>query len=559
MPNPLKKTFDFLSTTENSAAIDLLLYGLDIPQEAVRVECLNALLRRRSSRAMIDIVRRFDRFSPDMLAILERASHQLGAATRQALLNGDPPLRANALQLIRQTRDAQQIPTLLSLLESTEMRWKVESLRVLRDLINTLYAALHDAPDDLAAAGIETRSVVGLPAFRDLPKLRLQTLEALEKSCEKFVTHQCEEVVEWLIALGGHQDLATRRVFNNHHSTAASLIPKILETSLHPGVMQAIIGVAQENYPHQAAFRAISHRRDPEFAAHFLRHWPRRLTVFQQKNYRQIQSVAWLEPEAHVIDLLPPGLHPALIQFLLASGLPQSIRFNVLEWMVRYGSPEGRLAATSVLCDLEDNQIQDVILDGLVSEEPDVQAWATSQLRVREIPHCFELLIERLDSPHAEVQQAARQELGDFNVQRVLEMVPLLEPARRIAVGQLLLKIDPDAIQKLIQEMSHAVRRKRIQAARAALGMNLQADVIDGLDDMLHDTDALVRRTAAEVLGYVPSRRAIELLNSCQDDRSPRVREAVLRALDQLRAEFQHPTTGSEGLIESGAFHEFKS
>src|SRR5262249_15809455 len=148
-----------------------------------------------------------------------------------------------------------------------------------------------------------------------------------------------------------------------------------------------------------AALAALEQRTDPEFICHLLRHWPHKLTTFQQKNYRELRAVAWCGPDEGHLDLLPAAFHRTLVAFLMATGLPQAQKLAALEWMVRYGSPAGRLAATDVLVDLNDDKVQDVVLDSLASEEPDVQAWATSQLRAWEIPNAMELLIARLDSP----------------------------------------------------------------------------------------------------------------------------------------------------------------
>src|SRR5205085_2018030 len=125
-------------------------------------------------------------------------------------------------------------------------------------------------------------------------------------------------------------------------------------------------------YPFSAVFAAFERRSDPEFICHLLRNWPRKLTPFQQKNFKEIHSVAWLNPESLVVDFIPDALHCALIAFLMATGLPQPEKLAVLEWMVRFGSPAGRHAATDVLVEIEDDKVQEVVLESLESLEPEI-------------------------------------------------------------------------------------------------------------------------------------------------------------------------------------------
>jgi HEAT repeat protein len=236
------------------------------------------------------------------------------------------------------------------------------------------------------------------------------------------------------------------------------------------------------------------------------------------------------------LDLIPAALHRMAVAFLMTTGLSQPQKMDVLEWMVKFGSPEGRLAATEVLKELDEANVQDVVRDGLDSKEPEVQAWATGQLRAWSIPNAMELLVERIDSPVPEVRQAARGELAGFDVRRLLEIFDQLDSRMRTIAGNLVQKIDPEALPKLKGEMLTAIRSKRIRAARAALTMNLHRDVADALLEMARDSDTMVRRTAAEVLGKVHSREALDMLRELTRDSSPRVRETAAAALDEVKA-----------------------
>lgn len=537
MSNPLQKTLDFLSTSSSPHAVDVLTYGLRVPDEQVRVGSLAALLKRHSTRGNIEIIRNLEHLTPEMRAVLDRQSGVMAQALRQALLHGDVDLRTNALEMVRWFEDYVQLPALLNLLEEQDNPLHDDVTRVIRELVNHLYEHLHFGKEPGPDAG---EGLMPAPTFlRDATKIRHQSVASLESSCHRYEAHRSVDVVEGLLILGGADHFLVKKVLHDASEDCREALRQVLVTSTHPGVMSLVVDSLALNYPAALALEAFGERTDPEFISFLLRTWPRKLTPFQQKNFKEVKRIAWLAPEHLQLELVPPALQKTLIAFLLSIGVPEDQRLTILEWMVMHGTPEGRLAATDVLVDLEDNKVKEVIVESLDSDEADIQAWATSQLRVRDVPHAFELLVKRLDSPMPEVREAARAELGDFDVHRVLEMYDHLEPRLCLAVGKLIQKIDPQAVEKLQQEMSVAIRRRRIRAARAALAMGLQQQVLIALLTMAQDSDTLVRRTALEVLGSIPTRQVASVLNEHLNDSSPRVREAAARSLQQVHAGMQ--------------------
>lgn len=525
----LKKTFDVLAATANPAAVDLLIVALGMADEGIRTQSLTSLLKKPAARGHLEVIRRLPELTGDMRALLEKHAGPMGRAVRQALTQNDAELRGNALEIARWLQDVSQIPLLVHLLEDSGIQERGMTGAVLLDLVNRLYEQMRRSP----VAG-ETQ------------RLREQSLAALEIACVRFDAHQAVEIVEGAIILCGADGPLLRKIFHETSQLCRDCAAETLFRSIHPGVMSVIVDSMAQNFPMREVIAAFEGRDDPEFIAHLLSSWPHKLTANQQKNFREISTILWLDAERLCLETISPGLHRQLIAFLLHTGVPLDRKLDVLEWMVRFGSPEGRQAATDVLVDLEDNdhKVTEVILEGLESDAPDVQAWATHQLRSRHVPDAFRLLIERLDSPLPEVRAAAQAELGDFNILRVLEMYEQLDRTMCEAIGRLVLKIDPQTPIRLRHEMLHAIRRKRIRAARGALALRLHHDVADALHEMTLDSDNLVRRTAAEVLGQVGTPAAMARLRELLRDVSPRVREvsaAALRDLEHLTTEVDGP------------------
>ena len=67
--------------------------------------------------------------------------------------------------------------------------------------------------------------------------------------------------------------------------------------------------------------------------------------------------------------------------FISTTGLPNEQKSGVEEWLIRHGTQEGRLATASVLGSLDSGTVQDIVTSSLYSDNEEIQAWATGQLR----------------------------------------------------------------------------------------------------------------------------------------------------------------------------------
>ena len=530
----LATTFDLLTNSRNPFAETVLIHALEVPEEKVQAAAVSALLGRRSVRGCVEIVRRLHDFSANIRGQLSGQVVPLSRVWRDCLVSTNDVLRDNALELIQVTCDYTAIGVLVELLDRVEPAGQKGIGETISVLADRLFEQLHAGH----GSGNVRNHTPGAPIamLRDGQRIRHLMLEQLEKAVGTFSLHHRSEVVEALLILGGAGSSHVRRLIFDDNDAVRLAAIDILRTSERPGLLATIADSLGQNYPHPAVMSVIAHRSDATLARYLLSNWPRTLTPFQQKNLRDITHAAWLEPDALSANELPEELQGTLVSFVVASGLDDEKKLGILEWLVKFGSPEGRLAATDVLSELESEKVQEVVLDSLSAPEPEVQAWATLQLRHWSIPNAMELLVKRLDSPIAEVRTAARAELGDFNLGRVLELFDHLDPRIYDSVSMLLRKIDPEVIPKLKQELLHSIGRRRMRAARAALALNMHTEVEDALQLMAGDADSLVRRTAAESLGAIPTLGAKAVLTLLARDPSPRVREVAVAALNRRAA-----------------------
>ena len=531
LPAPLATTFNALMSSGNKCATAVLVAALEVPDDRIRLSAVSALMKRDNSRGKVDLIRKLESLTPEMRSLLATKSRDMDNALRQCLLHGNTGLKRNALDLVRETTNYEQLPTLLQMLVKERSESYDLAAQTLSDLVNSLYDRLN--------VSRETATVDSAP---DVQESYGQALAHLAKACDEVSElPEPEVVVEAVLALGDVDGNAVDYVCHRTSSECRALAGQLLLTSRHPGVMQLICGFMSKRYPHPNALKAFSQREDLEFVCHIMRWFPDKLTKHEKANFRQIESICWLEPPATLLELLPPGLQSSLVAFISSTGISLDRKLAIQESVVRDGTPEGRLAASAVLESMGDQEVEDLLFESLDAEDVDIQAWATSQLRSQNVSSAFSLLVQRLESPLPAVREAATNGLSDFNLECMLGQFDHFDSATCRRAADLLKKTDPDCIAKLRRELSTPDCRKRIRAAKAAQSMGLATAVTPGLLEMLKDHHAHVRRAAVEALGSTESGETANALQIAMNDPNTQVREAAIASLRRIK---QHQETG---------------
>lgn len=542
VPHPLDVTFGFLATATDEAADLLLRAALDLP--AVRGRAALALLKRGSTAGLLEIVRRVAQFEAAELQALRQHGGAIARVVRPLLDGRDAADRQLAREATGRLELYPLLAQVIDLLARGDAPDSSELMTLATRLCHHLYGLLN--PHDGPTAAVQPAAGQTDAHLADAEQLRRQAVAALARGCLALEAHRAEPLAECLLMLGRPADAPIRQVFQEAGPPLARCLERTLLDSRHPGVMRFVTDALTENYAPRAAFEAFARRADARFAAQVLQSWPAVLTPIHAENLRAVHEAAWLNPGGPALAELPEALQPRLAGVVGALGLNDDQRLAVLEWMVRHGGDAARLAACDLLSVLESQKVQDVVLESLEAREAAVQAWATAQLRSLEVPKAMELLLERLGSPVPEVREAARAELGDFRMARVLEIFGQVPPRSYAAVARLVRTIDPCAAETLRHELTSSTPRRAVRAARVAQALGFHTDVAEALVALSRADESVVRRSVVEVLAEVADDAALAALIERLRDPSPRVRQAAAEAVRRWhrRHAADEPLTG---------------
>lgn len=544
-PGAIAATLSILIDADSPRADELLALALDIPRAGLQQAVAEALLNRNSAHGRMLVFEKLPQLPAAVSQLIHRSGTQLNTTFRQMLLQGSPESRALGLRTVRATRLYSQMGHVLQVLRRPDFECMEDAAETIRSLVNDLYDRWQHEERVPSERHPQT------DVHRQFVLMELQrVIDDWKKLTDP------ELVIESVLALSEPQHAVVKQILWHGAEPCRDLAAQLLMDSRHPGVLRLIAESLNDQYPHPKIFTAIRTRHDPEFLSALLLGITRRRSARVQQHLHQVHQLDWLVAPYDVLKAVPPDLQPALMAFINATRLSRELKSGVQEWLLRYGTSEGKAAATSGLTLLDTALVQEVVLESLESEDDAVQAWATSQLREFALPQAFSRLVERLDNASPLVQEAARQELGDFSVTRVLSMADSLAPEDARRAGILLMKVDLEAPAKLRRELSHPAQRKRLDAARRTAHLGLQTQFQSAYLALAADSDPLIRRTAATVLSTIPSIEAFRQLTQMQQDAHPRVRETAREALERWKRQPEGHAAEPVDMLSAGGSAE---
>ena len=549
MSTAVERTADLLARSRDEAAADILREALDRTDDAFGVEAALAIGRHGSMRMKNDVIRRVGSLSARQKDALRHKATAFADATAHGLRSPERSERLQAIEWIATVGDFERFPMLIELLvgrvrrseggeavedESASTAGGEEVSAIVlacEELVERMFD-LFDGRDALEEVG---------ERIRNADELRKVMAAALSEACLQLGTVPCpDQILQWTLILIDAESVALQKLANRLDEIDRSRLMRALLTGTHPGVMRLAWDLLRRGYPLPIVFDLWRQRQDPEFVCHLLDSQPTVPTTLQIQNLAQIDFVPWLADDPDEIEVrlraIPPALLPNVVSLLELIALPNRQKKSVLRWLLANGDGPTRQRASAMFDLLGKQESHQIIADSLQHEDVGVQAWATGQLRPQDVPGAMRLLIERLDSPEEEIREAAREELSDFDFARMMRLIETDPDQVTPAMGRLILKVDPDTLDTARTELAHAIRGRRIRAVQAVVALEMAAELVDAIAALLDDSDMLVRRTAVEALGTVPTRASLIALDRACRDSSVRVRDAATEAMHAMRS-----------------------
>ncbi len=528
----LQETFQFLTKTENEAAVDVLAAGLDCPLKAIRDRSLQTLLTRSSPRGHQEIFRRLAKLDKRCRSIIRERPERLMRAAGAALKSMDGATCAAALEGIVSFRLYDTIPALVARLNQKDVPNRDLISGTILKLTERFYAELSDP---------KKRS-----KRNDLENVRRRITSALEVAVARFDTHRRREPLEAFLLVAKQQNVTLRRFLREPRARSREALVDVMSNSTRGGVIRLLLGFLEDPRLPHAVKSVLATRTDLKFVENLLQKTGPRPSGSVAKTLARIDSIAWASPKHPVFQELDGAGQFNAVQLLTATSMDRGELFEVLRFLLVEGKPGGRRGAAQRLAEFEGAEADALAVQALDDEDPGVRAYLIRQIRSRQIPGAMSLLIRLVGSPQEEVREALREAMPEFTYRQFVTNFETMPEELLPTAGHLVRKIDTDVRPRLIEDLESRSRLRRRRAVLAAGAMGLVGELEQSVIERLSDEDHMVRVAAASVLAECETMPSWEALRDALFDRSVAVQEAAEQSLRQIIQSLQVPIEEEE-------------
>jgi hypothetical protein len=397
-------------------------------------------------------------------------------------------------------------------------------------VVEAMLAMTHELQRELAEHTVATEGGHHDPAFT-----RHHLLATLERSLARFATHQRTEIIEAFLLLAPLDNSTLLRILRDPRHACHAHVVSALATSNDAGVVQRLVELLRDTDAPDAVLRAISGRTDAAFVQFLLHELKHPVPVRVLHNMKRMRRVAWLEANHDRILETDGGAQTVAVDLATASAMERDLVFQFLALMLKDGLSEGRRAACQALAAFQGPEADELISGAVRDPDAGVQAAALRQLRARKLPDALKQLVARLDSTSAEVRDAVRSSLAEFNFIRYRAMFDLLDEEAQRTTGVLVYKVDGSACDRLIDELTSPSVTSRIRGIEMAAAMQATQDVVDLLIELSGHENVAVREEAVTALGHCHGTGVVEALEESTRDANRSVAEAAVHSRNRLQ------------------------
>ena len=518
MTAALDKTFEILTTSRNEASLPVLLSALDNASGNIYDSALKGLVTRRNKAGHAAVISRWHLLSEEQRGIVSNGRGRMSSALRNAILSEEEQLFQNACEMMVEFREFDLISALITLAEDKSHQHADQATHLVYQMVCQLGDMIHGKRDPNDR--------------RDPATLRSHVMGNLERSVERFRTHQRTELIEAFVVLGGLSCSLLRNILEDPHHVCYLTVVNTLSHSDSQGVIKLLLDFLAFDHTSLAILTVLSRRSDEKFLENLFGFLDNNLTPKVMKNLKRIRSFPWLEAKEFSVSNIPEHSQASCVRLVAASGMEQEKLLGILLQFMKKGYSDARVAVCEALADVPGEKSNQVYIDNMYDEDPQVQAAVARQLRNRHIAGTMAVLVKMLDSPHEVVREAARDSMSEFSFQNYVRQFDNLNDDSRKTTGSLVRKVDLELVPQLVEEFQSQSRRARVRAIEIADTLRVYKEVSNELIELLQDPDHVVRAAAAETLRHCRTPEVQQALQHATRDGSAAVQLAAQTSLE---------------------------
>ncbi len=527
MSQGLQRTEQALARARNRAVLPVLALGLASHSAEIRSSAIRATLRRTDIESHTQLIRLFHCLTDaDRRTLCEThhsMPHHAAAALKLALQEGDVLACRNACDFILLCDDYDLFPTLVRVCEKPGHQHAGRTAATMLQMAGALHEAL-------------LIWLQGKRTGRDPSFARHQALITLEQSLKRRVRRHRTEIIEAFLLLAPTDSLALASMTGDTSHPCHDQLVLSLSTNVSRGGMERFVALLRDTDAPMPVLLAIGRRTDAAFIEFLLHALKQPLSLRVRRNMQKLRSVVWLENHPEKLLDFDGRSQAMAVELCMASGIGRSAQFALLQAILQGGLPEGRRAAAHALSAFRTQDANELISHAVRDTDSGVKAAALRQLRQKRLPDALPTLVSNLTAASAEVRDAARSSLAEFNFVRYRAMFDILDEQTVRNTGVLVRQVDPKARDLLMEDLNSPSASVRIRAIEMAVAMEAIDDVREPLISLVAHENASVSIEAIVALIDAEGDDVVAALERASAHSNRSITEAALASLSQIRS-----------------------
>jgi hypothetical protein len=536
----LQPLIQALIASENEAADDLLLRALSIGAEAEQSVALEALLKRQTVRGLGGVIERYDGL-PDGLKLKVLGSVKLlHPALREAGRSEDADRRKAALKLIALGRQG-KLAYILSenLHEPAEdiSKAAVDALVALARWVATETRRLQQGAGLRAAGADAAGEGRAANPYHELIEQRKDIEEAVARAMDVHRGKHGQELLRAALLLCDWPGSKTLAILHTtKHSGQSPMVRRLQQPPASEHVEAFLLGASHGQL--RSHFGVVfSHIEEAPVLDALLRktHWLKdhqlQLCVHQVSRGKW-----WGDAELmHDVTRRDPADAARVGEWIAASGIHDVMQDERLERLRQYVGDnfEGKLRLLRIALRRPRRGASAQLLRAFLNDPDERIVRMAARDVVRRKPMDFEnMLLQLMTSAPESVRRLVARSIGQTGFDQFWQKFDWLDRSTRKQAGKAMLKVLPDAGQRLGRRLLTGPLNDRLKAMQICHELELGDQLRPVLLQLCNDPNAKLRSKAVGVLGDVPA-ASEAILDRVLQDADARVRANAIEVLEQ--------------------------
>ncbi|QOV90291.1 HEAT repeat domain-containing protein [Humisphaera borealis] len=527
-----------LIRSRNEAADDVLVECLRFGNEAEQLRALDAIIQKKSVRALVGVLALFDRLPETLQLVVLKQIKAFHIAIREGGRSDDAAIRVAAMKLIargRQGRLAYVLSENLHEANETVSRAAAEAMVALARWVASEAKALQrgiiENPSD-----INHPAATQQQAYDLLMEQRPEIEAAIARALDVHRGRHSQDLLRGAILLcdstasRAFQILATPK-----HGGQTPMVRRLQQAPTSEHVDAFLLG-ASHGHLRSHFGTAFAHISEAPVLDALLRR-----TYWLKDNSLQLciqqvgRGVWWSESDlARDLARRRPEESAKIGEWVCLSGTHEALQDERLEKLRQHAaeSATARLRLLRIAARRPRGTSVVLLKNFLTDADERLMRIAAREIIRRRPPDYENLLLQLMTSAPPSVRKVVGRAIGQSGFEHFWNKFDRLPKPIRRQAGSAMLKLLPDAIVRLQKRLSVGPADQRLKALQIVYELGMAESMRDAVVAMCHDADPRLRSKAVMVAGQIPSVTPEMLVDRLLNDTDARVRANTIEVLE---------------------------